>query len=166
VSLISSHLVLAVDWCTYTTLNSDYLPICISFIDDQPPPKTSKTYINFKHAKWGRFTSETERVFSHLLRPTACSTGEKVFWRVLLKASKCHIPAGNREDFMLGILRESIDLTKTRDRLQVNNPLDPEIPLLNQQIKDTVTNDQRRLWREKVESSKPRDNPDKHWRLL
>jgi hypothetical protein len=38
-SLISVHLALSVSWSTDTTLNSDHLPICINFIDDQPPPE-------------------------------------------------------------------------------------------------------------------------------
>ena len=166
VSLISSHLALSVEWETHVALNSDHLPISITFIDDLPPLRTSKTFINFKRAKWGHFTSETERVFADLPRPASCSAGEKVFRRVLLKASRRHIPAGFRKDFMPGMSRESIELTKERDRLRVANPLDPEIPRLNQLIKDTVNDDRKRLWREKVESSRPSTNPDKHWRLL
>jgi endonuclease/exonuclease/phosphatase family metal-dependent hydrolase len=38
VSLISVHLALAVTWCTHSALNSDHLPISITFVDDEPHP--------------------------------------------------------------------------------------------------------------------------------
>jgi hypothetical protein len=166
VSFISAHLALSVTWSTDITLNSDHLPICITFIDDQPPPRTTRTFVNFKRVKWGLFTSETERLFADLQRPTSCSTGEQLFRRVLSRAFKHHIPAGYRKDFQPGLSREAIDLTKFRDRLRELDPLDPEIPNLNQLITDTISNEHEKLWREKVESSNPRDNPDKHWRLI
>jgi hypothetical protein len=57
ISLISAQLALSVSWVTCTALNSDHLPISITFYDDQPPPRTSRSYVNFKRAKWGLFTS-------------------------------------------------------------------------------------------------------------
>jgi hypothetical protein len=131
VSLISSHLALSVSWSTEVTLNSDHLPIGVTFTDDQPPPRTAKTFVNFKRAKWGLFTSETEKSFTGLLPPSSCSAGEKTFRKILSKASK-HIPAGFRKDFQLGIPREAIDLTVERDRRRALDPQDPELPRLNQ----------------------------------
>jgi hypothetical protein len=62
--------------------------------------------------------------------------------------------------------REAIDLTAERDRRRELDPHDPEIDSLNLQITDSITKERRKLWREKVEASNPRENPDKHWRLI
>jgi hypothetical protein len=122
--------------------------------------------VNFKKAKWGLWISETEACFANLPLPTSCSTGEKVFRKVLNDASKHHIPAGYRTDFLPGLSREPVDLTKKLDRLQNQNPQDPEIPWLNTLISQTVTSDAKLRWRETVESSNHRSNPEKHWKLL
>jgi hypothetical protein len=67
VSLISAHLALSVCWLTDVALNSDHLPISITYVDDdQPLPRTAKTYVNFKRAKWGLWA------FGN--RTTICST--------------------------------------------------------------------------------------------
>jgi hypothetical protein len=107
-----------------------------------------------------------EKSFTGLLPPSSCSAGEKTFRKILNKASKHHIPAGFRKDFQPGILREAINLTVERDRRRALDPQDPELPCLNQQISDTISNERKKLWREKVESSKLRENSDKYWRLL
>jgi hypothetical protein len=69
-------------------------------------------------------------------------------------------------DFQPSLSREAIDLTKFRDLLHELDPLDPEIPNLNQRITDTISKERKKLWNEKVELSNPRDNPDKHGRLI
>jgi hypothetical protein len=74
-SLISAHVALSVNWATELTLNSDQLPIGITIIDDQPPPRSSKTYVNFKCAKWGIFTSKVEERIARLPQPSSCSQG-------------------------------------------------------------------------------------------
>ena len=38
ISLISAHLATAVEWKAHFKLNSDHLPITVSFIEDSPPP--------------------------------------------------------------------------------------------------------------------------------
>jgi hypothetical protein len=94
-------------------------------------------------AKWGHFTSEIKRVFAGLQRPTSCSIGEKVFRKVLLKASKRLIPAGYMKNFIPGLSREAVNLTLERDCLRAVDPHDPNIPHLNQSIKDTVSEDRK-----------------------
>jgi hypothetical protein len=105
-------------------------------------------------------------LFATLQQPTSCSAGEKHFRRILTKASRRHIPAGFRKDFIPGLSREVVDLKKDRDRRREQDPQDLEIAILNQRIADLIICDRRKAWQEKVESSKPRDNPDKHWRLI
>jgi hypothetical protein len=125
ISLISAHLALSVSWDADISLNSDHLPICSSVIDDQPPPRTSKCYVSFKQAKWGLWTSETERRFASSPLPTSCSKGVKLFQSILCKASGHHIPAGFRKDFRPGLPRAAIDLTEERDWRRSIDPNDP-----------------------------------------
>jgi hypothetical protein len=138
ISLISIHLALSVVWTADVALNSDHLPISISFLDDQAPPCSAKTYVNFKRTKWGLWTSETESKFANVPLPTNAATGEKVFRKILQDASKHHISAGFRKDFWPGMPREAVDLAEERDRLHDLDPQDPEIPRLNQLISESV----------------------------
>ena len=166
ISMISAHLALSVTWETSTSLNSDHLPICITFIDDQPPPRTAKSYVNYKRAKWGLLSSELELLLANEPRPTKCSSGVGRFNKLLTTASKHHIPAGFRQDFRPGLSREAVNLTNERDRLREQDPQDPEVTRLNQVISETVINDSRKRWKELVQDSRPNANPDKHWRLM
>jgi hypothetical protein len=168
VSLVSSHLALAVNWSTNVALNSDHLPIGIKFEDELPPIRnqSNRTYVNFKKAKWGLWTSEIEAAFADIPDPTTCSAGEKIFSKTLCKASGHHIPAGFREDFKPGLPREAVDLTKERDRLRELDPLDPEITRLNALITETIRIENKKEWLRKVEDSSFKVNPEKGWRLL
>jgi hypothetical protein len=87
--------------------------------------------------------------------------GEQTFRKILLTASGHHIPAGYRKDFVSGLPREAVDLTKECDRLRELDPLDPGIQLLNLRISECVTSEASKLWQEEVEASKPRNNPEK-----
>jgi hypothetical protein len=142
--------------------NLDHLPISITFVDDAPPPRTARSFVNFKKAKWGLWTSETEAKFSGLPLPTKCSPGEKVFRKVLNNASKHHIPEGFRKDFKPGLSTEVVDLSKECNRLHEVNHLDPEIPMLNNLISETISSESKQAWNDTVESCHPRANLEKH----
>jgi hypothetical protein len=160
-SLISVHLALSLSWSTNVSLDSDHLPISISFNDDVPPPRTASTYTNFKRAKWGLWTSETESLFRNATQPASCSQGVKSFQNVLLKASKHHIPSGFRKDFRSGVPRAAVSLTEERDRRRSIDPHDPELPRLNLEISEMVRCENRKVWQESVQSSKHRASLDK-----
>jgi hypothetical protein len=98
----------------------------------------NKTFVNFKRAKWGLWTSEVESAITNVPDPTSCSTGEKIFRDILCKASGHHIAAGFRKDFIPGLPREAAALAKERDRLHKINPQDPEVLNLNAQITETI----------------------------
>jgi endonuclease/exonuclease/phosphatase family metal-dependent hydrolase len=64
VSVASAHLALACTWSTHLKLNSDHLPITITFpSDDIPSPRKAKSYTNFSKADWPFFICETEAKF-------------------------------------------------------------------------------------------------------
>jgi hypothetical protein len=89
-----------------------------------------------------------------------------LFNKALLTASKHHIPAGYREDFVPGLPREAVNLAKERDRRRDADPQDLEVFRLNKAISDVVSNERKKAWKETVESSTPHTDPDKYWRLL
>jgi hypothetical protein len=165
ISLILAHLALLVVWETCVVLNSDHLPISISFLDDQPPPRMARFYTNFKHAKWGLYTSETEVLFDNTPLPTSCSAGEKKFHEILLVAARHHIPAEYRNDFIPGLSRESVDITKERDRRRELDRHDPVIAELNTQLSVLIISEAKLSWQEEAASSNPRANPKKFWRI-
>ena len=77
ISICSAHLSTVLNWYPLTTLNSDHLPILVSFPDnDKRHPRRIKTYFNFKKADWDSFTTESEQLFSSLPNPTSCESGE------------------------------------------------------------------------------------------
>lgn len=55
VSLISAHLLTAVNWSTNVALNSDHLPVSIVYADDLPPECDSRTFTNFRLVNWDLF---------------------------------------------------------------------------------------------------------------
>jgi hypothetical protein len=66
-------------------LNSDQLPILISFRTNDVFPRTRRSYTNFRLADWKGFSSESEALFENLPLPTSCAKGEKQFRDILLR---------------------------------------------------------------------------------
>ena len=94
IALVHSPLALQFDWSTSTTLNSDHLPVSLSFADETAPIRGKRSYINFHKANWDGFKRDSEELFSSLRPPKSCAVGEKEWRRVLQKCSARNIPAG------------------------------------------------------------------------
>jgi len=167
-SICTAHLSTILNWHTLTTLNSDHLPILISFPD--PHKKQSKrpikTYFNFKKADWDLFTTESEIVFSSLPNPSSCQTGEKLFRKTILSASKRSIPAGFRKNFIPQTSVEVTSLILQRDSLRKQDPTDPQIPLLNAQISSASAEYNRKRWEDTISKADHRSNPSKLFSLI
>jgi hypothetical protein len=52
-------------------------------------------------------------------------------------------------------------MIRERDEKREVDPQDPDVALLNDQIKNTIKVEARKTWREAVSSSDPKANPDK-----
>jgi hypothetical protein len=85
---------------------------------------------------------------------------------VLLTASKHNIPSGYRKDFTPGLPNAAKDLIRERDELRSADPADPALPDLNARIEDAIKVSSRKAWREEVEASGHKANPQKFWSLL
>ena len=165
-SLISAHLALAVNWDVDVRLSSDHLPISISFVDDQPNPRLTRTFTNFQRADWNGYTSELERLVSQLPPPTSCAKDEKKLRQAISTAAKHHIPAGFRKDHLPNKNREINELANRHDELRQHDPDDPELGNLATEIKMARNKVSRDKWRDFVESLGRRTNPRHFWQVL
>ena len=166
ISLVSAHLAPSFTWSTSITLNSDHLPILLSILDSIPPPRPSRPYQNFKLADWRGFREESERLFARERPPRSCDSGEKAFRRILLTASKRHIPAGFRRDFVPGVPCDAVPLLSQRDALRRQNPTDPEIEALNRRIQEITVSAAWDAWSQEVEKASSNPSSTPFWHLL
>ena len=166
VAFVHTPLALTFDWSTSTTLNSDHLPLSLSFADDSTPARSGKTFINLRKAKWDEFQRESEELFSRLSPPTSCAVGEKEWRRVLQKCSTKHIPAGYHRNFRPELDPTSRSLIAERDARRSQDPHDPEIEGLNIRISASIASTSRQKWMDAVHQADRRSNPVRFWRLL
>ena len=168
-SFTNPHLGINARWEPLVTLNSDHLPIIIDLDGwfSSPPESSGPTrYTNYRKADWIRFKRETERAFSYEQPPTSAESGEKIFRRILQKASRRNIPQGKIANYIPGLSPHSISLIQQRDQIRANNPNDPSITLLDEQIQRDCNKNNNERWREEVESCSIRWRPMKLWRLI
>jgi hypothetical protein len=109
------------------------------------------------------FTSESESGVANIPLLTNCSAGKKKFREIIQRAAKHNIPY--RKDFLPGLSREVVDITKERDRRRELDPHNPVITELNTKLSDLITHEAKISWQEEVSFCNPRVNPDKFWRL-
>jgi hypothetical protein len=166
VSIASAHLLSSLNWSVLTTLNSDHLPIIVSFLTNYPPPRLHKSFTNFKLADWPGLLRESEELISCLDPPTSCAKDALKFSNVLLSASKHNIPSGFQKDFIPGLPNVAKDLIRERDNLCSNDPSDPALPDLNARIEESIKVSSRKAWRDEVETSSHNANSEKIWSLL
>ena len=166
ISLISAHLALAVAWSVETKLLSDHLPIAVGFNEDSPCPNRNQTFVNFRRADWDGFQSELEGLVGGLREPKNCSQGEKLLRDAVLTASKHHIPAGRRKDFIPGKNRVTEQLEAQYDDLRSRNPQDPALDDLGREIKRIQNEASRNRWQTFVDSLNRQSNPKHFWKVL
>ena len=168
VSLASSHLSPNLSWSvphilnnsfSSSPLNSDHLPILISFVDplhqhDFNIVRAQCSYVNLRKADWANFTSDLE---SHipLTPPSSCAKGEKILRDAVDKAAKRNIPAGFRKDFIPNFPPEAIPLRAQRDQLRAANPRDPQIAVLERQIRTACDKEAHKAFDKELEEADP-----------
>ena len=157
---------LSVTWSTSVHLSSDHLPITITFDDETPHPRTTRTFINFKRADWPKYNEEADRLVAALPPPSSCSSGEKAFREAILTAAKHHIPAGYRKDFVPGRCPEVVALQERYDDVRSRDPSDPALADIEVEIKRASAEASRTKWQGFVSSLNRRSNPKRFWNLL
>ena len=167
-TLCSSHFALDATWTPLTTLNSDHLPIIVTIDQDLSnlPPPPRQTFTNFRRARWNDFLRETESEFARLPAPVSCHTGERVFRKVLLKASSHSIPQGSIPHFIPGLSDEARALVRQRDSLRSSQPTHPDLGNLEQQVAREIADSNRRTWVSTVEQCSLGQDSGRYWSLL
>jgi hypothetical protein len=160
VTLVPAHVAVSLNWTTHTTLNSDHLPITVSFSDIISPLRSRRTFTNLLKADWAGYIREIKISLSNIPPPVSCAKGKKVFRNILLQASRHNIPSGFRKDFISGLPADAKHLIKQRDELRRLDPCDPD------SITEAIWVFKRQKWIEKLESSSYQSNPSKFWPLL
>jgi hypothetical protein len=122
VTIAPAHLLPSLTWSVQTSLNSDHLPIIVSYLTDDPPPRLRRSFTNFKLANWPGFIAESEDLISSLPPPTSCAKDVQKFTKILLSASKHNIPSGYRKDYIPGLPNAAKDLIRERDELRSIRP--------------------------------------------
>ena len=166
VALVHTPLALAFDWSVSTTLNSDHLPLSLSFADDSTPTRGGRSFSNLKKADWEGFKRESEENLARLPPPKSCVVGEKVWRRIMQQCSAHNVPAGFHRIFAPGLDATSAALIAERDDLRRRNPNDPELAGLNTRISASISSTARQRWMETVQKADRRSNPTQYWRLL
>ena len=166
ITLASAHLVPSISWETLTTLNSDHLPIKVSFQSSEGSPRLQRTFINFHKADWSGYIRESELLISSESLPTSVAKGEKILSQILRTAAKHNIPSGYRKDLIPGLPSEAKHLINQRDAIRVRNPKDPKVSRLNDEISEVVRISKRLRWSEKLDSCSYRESSTKFWSLL
>ena len=167
-TITNSHMGLNSSWEPRTTLNSDHLPITID-LDGwfaEPPSSGPSCFTNYRKANWAQYTTETEEAFRTQEAPTRCDTGEKVFRRILLEASKRNIPRGKIPNYTVGLTEHARQLARERDALRQADPTSPQIPDLEAQISRETEQNKRNIWRSKMDSCSIKRCSGKYFKIL
>ncbi len=168
ISLASPNFATAMTWRTDTTLPSDHLPICLRLTLTHTTTTTHRrtTYINFKKAKWHLFTRYVENALAGIRPPNNIHKAEQLFRRILTRAAKRTIPAGHIPNATGNVPPEAIRLINQRDQIRRNDPTNPQISDLNNQINNLINTRKKEKWAEFVDSFDYRRNVSTLWRTV
>ena len=138
VSMISAHLGLAVSWKVESALQSDHLPITITFDDSKQAEGEKRCYVYLGKADWPKWREfiEVKLASCRAKRrvPKSYSKGIETFLRLTKQANKKFIPAGKRKNFIPQLPREAADQMRDRDVIRAADSADPRLADLNYRI--------------------------------
>ena len=98
--------------------------------------------------------------------PSSPEQGEKIFRRILLRASARNIPSGRVPNYTPGLTPETLELIRQRDVLRAADPSNPNTALLDHEIDSQINANLERTWRREVESFSFRRRIGKMWRTI
>ena len=152
-SIASVNIMPTTTWSVDKILNSDHLPITISVQADIIKCRAGKrTYINFDKADWTKFTDTTENVFANATPTNNIYKDELFFRKTLQNAAKHSIPAGRIPKTYNSVPTEAANLIDERNELRKNDPTNPEINVLNNNINKKIDEHKKTKWTEHLKS--------------
>lgn len=170
ISLASSSVLPLCSWSALRALSSDHLPIVINveIPTETAPVMNRSTIFNYDKADWELYTEETKQAFLALNLNVFEDPvkGEKTLRQILLRAGSHCIPAGRRKLCSPALSPEVTDLIAQRDSLRDVDPSSPELPDMNNNIRELVDAVRRKRWEDHVSSFDYRTKPHKLWRTI
>ena len=155
-SLATPNLLPAIYWSTLDALSSDHLPILLSLVTDIERIKAPKrTYINFKKADWESFRNYIEEKLQQIPLTDNVHKSEKQIRTTIQRAAKRFIPAGRIPLMHNAVDSETAKLIDERNGLRAQNPTDPHITELNEQINTNIKEHKRAKWLEHLNNCGP-----------
>ncbi|KAF2355408.1 Endonuclease/exonuclease/phosphatase [Trinorchestia longiramus] len=109
-------------------------------------PHLALTFTNFNKANWEAFTLRTEEIFRNAPLPSSCTQGKAFIRHTLQTTANRFIPRGCRKDFIPNLPPSAIPLINQRDALRSNNPNDPSLPDLNNNITSAISTHSCKTW--------------------
>jgi hypothetical protein len=91
---------------------------------------------------------------------------ERLFRRIVKKASKHHVPAGRIPVVKPGFPNEAVRQTTERDRLRTADPSDPRVAELTAEIRRLTAAHQRKTWLDKLASFDRKTNVGTLWKTI
>ena len=139
ISIVSNNLLAASDWKTEVKLSSDHLPITINIKTEIKKIKSpDREYINFGKADWDSFHDYTESCFNNAYHTGNVCSDERFFRKTLQDATRKFIPGGRIMRVANEVPTEAMRQMDERDRIRKDNPSDPRIPNMNNNIQKDI----------------------------
>ena len=169
ITLLSGHFLPDATWSTHTTLGSDHLPIG----QPSPSPITPRPHRG-KNVPLRTFASLTGRDLQQrqrgnspipLYQPPALleKKSSGLFLAKLEDTTSPVFMLGTTAALSLKVVRPLISL---RYQLRTDDPLDPAIKLVDQDIQRHIRQEAQDHWRSLLESSDCSSNPERYWSFL
>ena len=152
ITLASQDILPYIDWTTHVSMNSDHVPIIIKLrAEFHTTPTKDRIYVNFAKADWEGYKEYTEEKFSNIPLINDPLKAEKVFRKVLNNASKRFIPKGRIPKIIHNIPSDAATLIQERDTLRKDNPEDPRVKELSDDISAKINEHRQSKWRKHLD---------------
>jgi hypothetical protein len=134
-------------WKTITKLASDHIPIITTInTHKKTKPNLTRTFINYKKAKWDLFKQQIEDKLTEVPPPDEIHKATKYITKVIRDADQKHIPRGSIKPKGSILPSEIKEKITQRNDLRKRSPNDQSLPVINDEITRAVRNHKRDLW--------------------
>lgn len=124
---------------------------------------TFQETINFKKAKWNRFSESLDQAITRI-PPTPANYEQ--FVDLVKKTSRQHIPRGCRTEYIAGLNTTSKETLKQYQRLYEGDPFSEETIRTGETLLQQLAEEKSKKWCNLVEELDMRQNSRRGWKLL
>ena len=167
ISIASDAVARFATWSTEVTLGSDHLPIIINIRLERPVLRHARrTFVNFRRARWADFSRYVEYRVNRLRPPSSAHKAERIFRKILLRATRRFIPCGRHRMDTPAIPTELRRLIRERDELRAVDPAADRLRGLNMDIESGFRKHTDDRFKTLMESCSSRHKPVQYWSIV